>query len=64
MPQYAVGAARFHPPLGRWAYPGEVIDLESDYAEGLMHNESGLLKPVRQTAQARPAVRRGRRARK
>jgi hypothetical protein len=64
MPQYEVGTARFYPTLGRWAYPGEVIPLEQDYAEELMKNEAGLLKPVRQTTQASPQAARGRKPRK
>lgn len=51
--QYEVGKDWWFPTLGRWAYPGETISLDKDVAENFMHNEPGLLKPVRQTTQAR-----------
>ena len=56
MPNYEVGTAKFYPSLGRTAYPGEVIPLDEDVADNYMKNEPGLLKPARQTTQAKPTV--------
>lgn len=54
MPQYEVGKRWFIPQLGRKPDPGEIVELDEGVAEYLMHNEPGLLKPVRRTTQARP----------
>lgn len=67
MPKYEVGKLWFFPRIGDKPPVGSVIELSEDEAEEYMHNEPGLLKPVRQTAQAHPSViasPRGRKAKK
>lgn len=54
--KYKVGKLWFFPQLGRKAVVGEVIELEADVAERYVHNEPGLLTPVRVTAQAEVPV--------
>ena len=56
MAKYTVGKQWFFPQLGRKPDPGEVIELEEKVAEKYMHNEPGLLAPVRLNTQARPEV--------
>lgn len=56
MPQYEVGKRWYFDSLSRYVQPGEVIELPEAEAESHMHNEPGLLKPARQTAQATPEV--------
>jgi hypothetical protein len=58
--KYQVGKNWFFPLLGRKPELGEVIELPEDVAATYMHNEPGLLSPVRQTTQAQPAVARRR----
>lgn len=56
MAQFEVGKKWFFPLLGRKPELGEVIELPEDVAANYMHNEPGLLKPVRRTTQAHPKV--------
>lgn len=56
MAQYEVGKQWFFPELGRKPDVGEVVELPEEAAERYMHNEPGLLKPVRKTTQAKPEV--------
>lgn len=56
MAQYQVGKQWWIPHLGRKPDVGEVVELPDDIAEQYMHNEPGLLMPVRHTTQAKPKV--------
>ena len=58
--KYQVGKDWWIASLGRKVYPGEVVELPDDVAAPLLHNEPGLLAPVRLTTQARPKGVRGR----
>lgn len=53
--QYQVSKSWWFSELGRKPEPGEVIELPEETAERYMHNEPGLLKAVRHTAQAHPS---------
>ncbi len=54
MPQYEVGKLWWFPELGEKPPVGSVVELEEAAAERYLHNEPGLLAPVRLTAQAHP----------
>jgi hypothetical protein len=60
MAQYQVGKQWWFPTLGRKPDIGEVVELPEDVAATYMHNEPGLLAPVRRTTQAKPKAARGR----
>jgi hypothetical protein len=59
MAKYEVGKLWFFPHIGDKPPVGSVIDLPEEDAERYMHNEPGLLKPVRHTTQAHPQAARG-----
>jgi len=54
MPKYQVGKLWFFEELGRKPAAGETIELDEEAANRYMHNEPGLLKLARETAQAAP----------
>ena len=54
MPKYTVGKSWLFPELGRYAYPGDTIELPEDVAKRYMHNEPGLLAPARERTVGNP----------
>jgi hypothetical protein len=54
--KYQVGKQWWFNELGRKPDAGEIVELDEAVAERYMHNEPGLLIPVRHNTQARPSV--------